>query len=192
MSLYIPKMSDTPAITIPGLAANFEELDSHLADTNNPHSVTAAQVPYTSSIYDWDPGDVAAGLDVLAGSRIVDHNFDVVDPPNGYYVRWESGLQVCWIDEAVASFLDRFVLRYKWVYPAGFVAPPAVASTKYSPFDFNETDVPNGTLIRNLIGPYLRQKSSVSVALDLANSLGDWSEVEDGLKLSVFAIGRWK
>lgn len=30
MSLHIPKMSDTPAITIPGLAANFEELDSYL------------------------------------------------------------------------------------------------------------------------------------------------------------------
>lgn len=27
MSLYIPKMSDTPAITIPGLASNFQALD---------------------------------------------------------------------------------------------------------------------------------------------------------------------
>jgi len=131
---------------------------------------------------------IMANFVELAGSRIVEMGSN----SNGTYVRWENGLQVCWVDEAVASFLDRYVLRYHWVYPAGFVTPPVVVSTKYSPFEFNGTDVPNGTLIRNLIGPYLRQKSSVSVALDLANSLGDWSKAEDRLKLSAFAIGRWK
>ena len=34
--------------------------------------------------------------DVLTDSRIVEHNLDVANPPNGYYVRWENGLQVCW------------------------------------------------------------------------------------------------
>lgn len=37
--------------------------------------------------------------DVLTDSRIVEHNLDVADPPNGYYVRWENGLQVCWHSE---------------------------------------------------------------------------------------------
>lgn len=32
MSLYIPKMSDTPAITIPGLASNFAQIDDRLMD----------------------------------------------------------------------------------------------------------------------------------------------------------------
>ena len=32
----------------------------------------------------------------LGGVRIVDHNLDVASPPNGYYARWENGLQVCW------------------------------------------------------------------------------------------------
>ena len=31
----------------------------------------------------------------LNGSRIVEHNLDVANPPNGYYVRWENGLQIC-------------------------------------------------------------------------------------------------
>ena len=32
MDLYIPKMSDTPAITIPGLADNFNKLNSEVKD----------------------------------------------------------------------------------------------------------------------------------------------------------------
>ena len=32
MDLYIPKMSDTPAITIPGLAGNFNKLNSEVED----------------------------------------------------------------------------------------------------------------------------------------------------------------
>lgn len=31
MSLYIPKMSDTPGVTIPGLAGNFGALDTHIS-----------------------------------------------------------------------------------------------------------------------------------------------------------------
>lgn len=41
----------------------------------------------------------------ILDSRIVEMGSN----SNGTYVRWENGLQVCWIDEAVASFLDRFV-----------------------------------------------------------------------------------
>jgi len=38
---------------------------------------------------------IMANFAELAGSRIVDHNLDVDDPPNGYYIRWENGLQIC-------------------------------------------------------------------------------------------------
>ena len=43
--------------------------------------------------------DLASAMQIidekLGGSRIVDHNLDVASPPNGYYVRWENGLQIC-------------------------------------------------------------------------------------------------
>jgi len=39
--------------------------------------------------------DLASAMQIidekLGGVRIVDHNLDVVDPPNGYYARWENG-----------------------------------------------------------------------------------------------------
>lgn len=34
--------------------------------------------------------------DVLTDSRIVEHNLTVSDPSNGWYIRWNNGLQVCW------------------------------------------------------------------------------------------------
>ena len=53
MSLYIPKMSDTPAITIPGLAANFEELDVLVRDgaTWRRVDTLTAPVEITSNNY---------------------------------------------------------------------------------------------------------------------------------------------
>src|SRR5690606_34713022 len=82
MSLYIPKMSDTPAITIPGLASNFN---------------------------------------ALADSRIVESGFN----GNGEYVRWESGLQVCW-HVLQSTAVAPPVLSATWLFPASFAATPVV------------------------------------------------------------------
>src|SRR5690606_3946441 len=59
---------------------------AHAGRTDNPHQVTAAQLGL---------GDVLTNLAQILGSRIVDHNLDVADPPTGHYVRWDNGLQVC-------------------------------------------------------------------------------------------------
>lgn len=59
---------------------------AHAGRTDNPHQVTAAQLGL---------GDVLTHLAQILDSRIVDHNLDVPNPPNGWYVRWENGLQVC-------------------------------------------------------------------------------------------------
>ena len=67
------------------------EFDAHVADTNNPHNVQAQQVPYSSGVAGFSPADVKAALDALAGVRIVEMGSN----SNGTYVRWENGLQVC-------------------------------------------------------------------------------------------------
>jgi|SRR5690606_1025083 len=64
---------------------------------------------------------VAALLD----SRIVDHNLDVADPPNGWYIRLATGLQLCLtashtidtIDESVGGMV---AATGQWVLPAPF------------------------------------------------------------------------
>ena len=40
-------------------------LDTHLADIANPHTVTAAQIPYASTVAGFDPTLVSGALDVL-------------------------------------------------------------------------------------------------------------------------------
>src|SRR5690606_9212508 len=40
--------------------------------------------------------ELAPYVQALLDSHIVDHNLDVPNPPNGWYVRLDNGLQVCW------------------------------------------------------------------------------------------------
>lgn len=65
-----------------------------------------------------------------ADCRITEHNLDVADPPNGYYVRWENGLQVAWFrSQAVTVDTLTGALYAKstiWIFPAAFVVPPYV------------------------------------------------------------------
>jgi len=78
---------DAPATTLAAAAA-------HVARTDNPHQVTAAQLGL---------GDVLTNLAQILDSRIVDHNLDVATAPNGRYVRLDNGLQVCY---GVKTFTD--------------------------------------------------------------------------------------
>src|SRR5690606_5082595 len=45
-----------------------------------------------------------------------DHNLDVADPPNGWYVRWENGLQVCFSRVLTSASEDTV-----WTLPAAFI-----------------------------------------------------------------------
>src|SRR5690554_5598304 len=38
--------------------------------------------------------ELAPYKNIIADNRIVEHNLDISNPSNGYYVRWENGLQV--------------------------------------------------------------------------------------------------
>lgn len=69
--------------TVSGLAQVVDELQtvSELAQITDDLQVVSALAPYVQALLD---------------SRIVDHNLDVADPPNGWYVRWDNGLQVCY------------------------------------------------------------------------------------------------
>ena len=68
---------------------------------------------------------VEAG-DIL-DSRIVEHNLNILSPSNGYYVRWENGLQVCWHSEVrrfpIESTPDKvfYYDQVTWYFPAVFL-----------------------------------------------------------------------
>lgn len=60
-------------------------------------------------------------------TRIVEHNLDVSNPENGYYIRWENGLQVCWHSEVrrfpIESISDNtfYYGQVIWHFPAVFL-----------------------------------------------------------------------
>jgi len=76
---------------------------------------------------------IAAILD----SRIVEHNLDVDNPPNGYYVRWDNGLQICSVRIDVGEYTDtstqQGITIYRWneiwTFPAAFLQVPRVSGT---------------------------------------------------------------
>lgn len=62
----------------------------------------------------------------LTNSRMVDDNLDVASPSNGYYVRWENGLQICF-----GKFLLEYIstpnqISYAWTFPVSFGVNPIV------------------------------------------------------------------
>lgn len=85
---------------------------------------------------------VEAG-DIL-DSRIVEHNLNILSPSNGYYVRWENGLQICFFRSTSSG------TTITWTFPAAFVAVPVVqVSSRRSgggnPVIMNFTNEPNTT-----------------------------------------------
>lgn len=137
MSLYIPQMSDTPAITIPGLASNFQALDG-------------------SQIVEWGSNE------------------------NGWYWRWENGLQICmWARPIYSGGVHDFV----WDFPALFVSTWIVLAST-GPTSRSTEIKQNWVMVgMNTIAlPY--RPNSVNVYVE--------REPERNIRVSLLAIGRWK
>lgn len=117
------QLSTPEAIGAPTLT----QFANHVSDNNNPHQVTAAQLGL---------GDVLTNLAQILGSRIVDHNLDVPNPPNGWYVRWQNGLQLCWTGIAGWGLQEGNKEDDIWVFPAAFKERPHVVGFPYSYNEF--------------------------------------------------------
>src|SRR5690606_11854133 len=129
----IPTITNRVQDDLNAIRENFQVLDAHLADTNNPHNVQAQQVPYSSGVSGFMPATVKAALDALAGVRIVEMGSNI----NGTYVRWENGLQVCWTNlsetvniTSVSTLGGYFGNGVGRLFPAAFVERPAVLVTQ--------------------------------------------------------------
>src|SRR5690606_35104900 len=94
-------------------------------------------IPALNNYIGDDIPKIMANFAELAGSRIVDHNLDVANPPNGHYVRWDNGLKVCWYEPITIDNTNwapdigidtefSYGKNYTWTYPAGFASTPSV------------------------------------------------------------------
>jgi len=124
-----PADNDFLSVSVQHIRENFAELEPlhpHIAElvdltTLHPHitelvDLTALQ-PHVAALLD---------------SRIVDHNLDVADPPNGWYVRGANGLQMCYFlrvssgRSITAAFGALFsdIHVQQWTFPAAFSVAP--------------------------------------------------------------------
>lgn len=130
---------------------------------------------------------VAGALLALGDSSgVVEHNLDVSSPSNGYYVRWENGLQVCFLVYTTTisiSNLNNGLYRngsggFAPSFPANFISKP-----KINPF--STTDSPLGSWVAREDSN--TDNTQASLLFYSNNSL---SSVVCGA--FIIAIGRWK
>lgn len=164
-----PADSDFLSASVQHIRENFAELEPlhpHIAELVD---LTALQ-PHIATILD---------------SRIVDHNLDVTDPPNGWYVRWDNGLQICSVridvGEYTSTRTEQGITIYRWnatwTFPAVFLQVPHVLGTcSLGEQRLLETVVPEGAGgTREGINIFVNQISAFNSGY-----------------VNLIAVGRWK
>ena len=112
-----PADNDFLSASVQHIRENFAELEPLQPHVAELVDLTALQ-PHVAELVDLTA--LQPHIAALLDSRIVEHNLDLADPSNGYYVRWENGLQVCWKTGLLAQYNNSNRLATGWVFPAEF------------------------------------------------------------------------
>ena len=142
--------------------------------TSLSDGATAATTLYTPGVAGLDVATVQAGLDVLAGSRIVEMGSN----SNGTYVRGENGLQVCMAKVEVDFTSTGFK---NFPYPAEFFDSPWGGSFAAGPGQFSSPDDPSRFSMSTLRLGTNAWEFRVNEVFSQTNR-----------PTRFFAIGRWK
>lgn len=193
------------------------DLQTHKTNQSNPHNVTANQVSYDNSSsglvatlvqsaldeidsqVDINISDISTNkglIDTITGvasgwadARIVEHNLDVADPPNGYYVRWENGLQIVYTDDLILTYTSNSSLdNTTYSFPATFVSSPQAICNYVGPVaNFTPAEEELGILV--VFGA--STTGITAIGLKRINGLTDFIP-GDTANVDLIAIGRWK
>src|SRR5690606_28555307 len=163
-----PADSDLLSASAQYIRENFAELEPLQPHVSELVDLTALQ-PHVAALLD---------------SRIVDHNLDVADPPNGWYVRWEDGLQVVF-GEATLGSISLSTDGSVYSSPDITVTLPAVFSTEEYAWHVN-SDLGLGRVWAGLGSQAQNQAGSITFRLFGGSALST-----QNLRVSFFAIGRW-
>ena len=117
----------------------------------------------------------------ILDSRIVEHNLIILSPSNGYYVRWENGLQVCFDEGRITDDGSEYY-DITLDYAASFITEPKVGCSAST----------------SLTGPLYRRLAFITIN-DIKNTSvrflvkRDSPDVQHSfIDVLYFAIGRWK
>ena len=102
---------------------------------------------------------------------------------NGHYIRWNFGLQICWISPIVLTYTGAHILEKTWTFPKSFYEPPFC---KPNAIDWAPNQGSRGLDI-------IAYAPSVSSARIVAHAIasGPFSS-GDTWTVQAVAIGRWK
>lgn len=162
MSLYIPKMSDTPGVTIPGLASNFNALaDSRIVEQGSNEN---------GEYIRW-----ANGIQICTLFQIISlvSTVPVDSPYTGEHLPTDSGI----VDGGYGSL--------RWYFPAGFAYPPAISVSAGGRHVTALTAL--STRVEDLANTTVRYDFYV-----WNQGRGYTSGASYELRVSLFAFGRWE
>jgi len=177
----VPNVINRVQDDLAAIRENFQHLDP-LAPVVNELQAVSGLAPVAGELQ--AVSALAPYVQALLDSRIVDHNLDVAAPPNGYYVRWQNGLQLCWTDIVGWGQQEGNKENDIWVFPAAFKERPHVAG-----FSESYNQYPVHFWIRQIRSdgnqiPF--NESQVPISRYRLSTPNNYERVH------LLAIGRWK
>lgn len=155
-------------------------------------SIIASNVPFDNTNFpslasSYVADDVAGALNALGDSSgVVDYNLDVTDPADGYYMRWENGLQIC-LHIATADYSGTaYRVDYNWSFPVNFTKVFAHST------EFNRGQVVYSGINTDLHPTHnALDTSSVSMYVERISVATDWQSGDEAKILGI-TLGAWK
>lgn len=136
-------------------------------------------------------------FNLLDDNQIVEHNLAIASPANGYYVRWNNGLQVCWYrwnqhpneGDGVAHTRQGNVT---WTFPTSFLSTTSpFVQVSGEPDFYTGPGSEAGTSYGGIsISPYA---TGGETSLHTRRQIRYYYVIYNGrLDIGSFAIGVWK
>jgi len=139
--------------------------------------------------------ELAPHVQAILDSYIVEHNLDVPNPPNGYYVRYACGLQICWHRwdqeprDPQAEQVNRKQRGIVVQFPAQFAVAPAADISQEPAYwrngNYGSSDSGSSSLSAENNDGNAITTTRIQFAYDLRTYQGK-------VQFSYKAIGRWK
>lgn len=172
-----PADSDFLSASVQHIRENFAELEplqphvAELVDLTTLHPNVAELVDLTA---------LQPHIAALLNSRIVEMGSN----SNGHYVRWESGLQVCYHRLIIGN--PDGVQSFSWTYPAAFAS-----SGDAYPMGIVAASGPGPGVFSQYVKSAV-MRSTEALATETTFFVEFSNAPSTGIHIHAFAIGRWK
>ena len=140
-------------------------------------------IPHSSNNVGDDLSAIRENFELLASAQVVDEG----STADGDYIRWENGWQVCKISIITLEYESSDRVIKTWDFPQSFNTDNYYVSFQV----LGIIEVPSNVRDNYQTELDNDSRSTNSVILRIWNNEGNFTE-GDEIKVTAFAIGRWK